>query len=247
MLRNGLRLGRISAKKSLGTRFFHRSVPALTYKTRVEEDIRYLIDSLPPASRLYQNEDGTPRQPSELELHKIAQLSLLASTRKIPFWKWFFLKEKEAQLYAQNYADLEQLVPSLENGAASDIIDKIPYEDKDGSVKWKVVRADSDEGWEKLSYYGLVPGLLLLIGIHLFKDQDGVQEWAEKELDLRALEDSLSSEEATAQLNNVGKTPEEIRARDNLIIERIISGEYDKLSQLQLKKRPEILETPENA
>jgi hypothetical protein len=229
-------------RASLATqRSFHASAVAPVYKKRVEEDIRYLIDSLPPPSKIYQNPDGSPRQPSDLELHKIAQLSLLASKREIGLWKWLTMSSAEAKFYSENYADLQKLLPSLENGASSEIIDKIPYEKPSGEIEWKIVRASNEEGWEKLSYYGLVPGLVLLIGVHLFKDEEGIDEWAEYELKLRALEDSDSTEDAEAKLSNVGKSLQEIRERDNLIIERIISGEYDKLTGLQLKKAPSLI------
>lgn len=180
----------------------------------MEEDLRYLIDSLPPAARLYQNEDGSARQPSELELHKLAHLSLLNEKRGLKFWQWFMLNEKEGQLYLNNTNDVARLLPSESNGAQGDIIDKIPYEDKDGKIQWKLVHEDQEEGWEKMSYYLMLPALVALVGVHLFKEDTGVDQWALDELKLRATEG--------------------VDVKDEVIVDRILSGEYDKL--LELKK-----------
>lgn len=221
-----------AAQGPISSRLIHSSVPTFAFRRRVEEDIRYLLDSLPPS--LYVNPDGTTREPTDLEFHKLAQLSLLAQRRKLSVFDFFTLSEEEAAVYSQNYKDILKLLPNASNGARGDIVDKIPYESKDGGIEWKVVYAKADdEGWEKLSYYYLVPALVLLVGISIFKDDDGINAWAEKELKLRAL-----GTDDVQVLSNEGKSKEEIKKRDDLIVERILSGEYDKLSTLQTKLDP---------
>lgn len=195
-------------------RLLHTTRPARAFRGRVEEDLRYLIDTLPAPSLLFKNKDGSPRQLSELELHKLAQLSLLSERRGLKFWQWFLINEKEGSLYTANTADIAKLLPSAGNGAQGDIVDKVPYEAKDGSVQWKVVRGDETEGWEWMSYYLMLPALAALVGIHLFKEEQGVDQWALEELKRRA-----------------GQGPV---VKDEVIVERILSGEYDKL--LELKK-----------
>ncbi|KAH3673211.1 hypothetical protein WICMUC_003829 [Wickerhamomyces mucosus] len=224
------------------SRTFHSCQPVFGFRKRVEEDIRYLLDSLPTATRLYQHADGTPREPTDLELHKLAQLALLNQKRQLRLWEYFFLTETESKLYAENYSDIQRLLPSAANGANGDIIDKIPYEDKDGSIKWRIVRDNEDEGWEKLSYYYYVPALVLLVGINLFKEDGGINEWAKKELSLRALEDQQESQGSVlAQLNNKDKSVEEIKKRDDLIVERVLAGDYDKLAKLKTKSYPSLI------
>jgi hypothetical protein len=144
----------------------------------------------------------------------LAHLSILNEKRELKFWEWFTLSGKEGRLYKNNTEDITKLLPSLENGAHGDIVDKIPYEDKDGQLQWKVVRADGEEGWEKMSYFLMIPALAGLVGIHLFKEETGVDQWALEELKLRAGEGA--------------------DVKDEVIVERILSGEYDKL--LELKK-----------
>ncbi|CAM9015732.1 hypothetical protein WICANDRAFT_60524 [Wickerhamomyces anomalus NRRL Y-366-8] len=221
-------------KKSVITRGFHSTRTASAFKKIAEEDIRYLIDSLPPASKLYQNPDGSPREPTDLELHKLAHLSVLNEKRKLTLWDYMFLSEDNAKLYADNYTDIQNLLPNSENGASGNIIDKIPYEDAEGNVKWRVVREVEKEGWEDLTRWGLIPAYLLFVAVYLFKDDKGINEWAYDELKLRALEDLEGTDAAKETLNNENKSPEEIKQRDELIVERILSGEYDKLAGLKI-------------
>lgn len=225
---------RAFTKSRLLTRGFHFTRAAPVFKKVAEEDIRYLIDSLPPASKLYQNPDGTPREPTDLELHKLAHLSVLSEKRKLSLWDYLFLSEDNAKLYADNYTDIQNLLPNTENGASGNIVDKIPYEDANGEIKWRIVRETEKEGWEEITYYGLIPAYLLFLAVYLFKDDKGVNEWAADELRLRALEELEGTDAAIETLRNDNKTPEEIKKRDELIVERILAGEYDKLAGLKI-------------
>jgi len=224
-------------RSTILSRGFHTTRPTYAFKKVIEEDIRYLIDSLPPADKLYQNPDGTPREPTDLELHKLAHLSVLNEKRKLTLWDYLFLSEGNAKLYSDNYTDILKLLPNSDNGASGNIVDKIPYEDEHGNVKWRVVREIEEEGWEKPSRYLLTPALLIMMGIYLFKDDNGINQWAQDELKLRIMEEveDGNTEAAKEALKDDGKTPEEIKQRDELIIERILSGEYDKLSGLKKK------------
>lgn len=221
-------------KSRLLTRGFHFTRISPVFKKVAEEDIRYLIDSLPPASKLYQNPDGTPREPTDLELHKLAHLSVLSEKRKLSLWDYLFLSEDNAKLYADNYTDIQNLLPNSENGASGNIVDKIPYEDANGEIKWRVVRENEKEGWEEITYYGLIPAYLLFLAVYLFKDDKGVNEWAADELRLRVMEELEGTEAAIETLRDDNKTPEEIKKRDELIVERILAGDYDKLAGLKI-------------
>ncbi|CCH43519.1 hypothetical protein BN7_3070 [Wickerhamomyces ciferrii] len=227
---------RVALKPLTTYRGFHFTRVTPAFKQVIEEDIRYLIDSLPPASKLYQNADGTPREPTDLELHKLAHLSVLNEKRKLTLWDYLRLSKTNSKLYADNYTDIQNLLPNSENGASGNIIDKIPYEDEKGFVKWRIVRENEKEGWEDLTRWLLIPGYLLFMAVYLFKDDKGVDQWADDELRLRALEETEGEEGAKELLRNDNKTPEEIKKRDELIVERILSGEYDKLSGLKIKE-----------
>lgn len=218
------------------TRLFHTTGKALKFDLQAEQEIRETINSLPAVNKLYQNTDGTPRTPSDDELKLLSKLTKLGADRKLSILESLTLKKEYESLYLDNQQDLENLIPSYENGASSKIIDKIPYEDATtGTIKWKVVRENQKEGWEKLMYYGFVPSVFLCLAIMLFKPEDGIQDWAEKELRLRAQEKyEGSTENAIASLKDEGKTDAEKKKRDEIIVERILSGEYDRLAGLKL-------------
>lgn len=220
-----------------GSRFFHSSIKASKFNLQLEQDIRNTINALPPVSKLYQNADGTPRDPSHEELKLLSKLTELTQTRKVGVFEALTLNKENTDLFLDNQNELEKLVPSYENGASGKIIDKIPYEDTaTGEVKWKVVREDQKEGWEKIMYFGFVPAMFLTLAIVLFKPDGGVQEWAEKELRLRAQEKHFDGDSAKAfeSLKDNGKSAAEKKARDEIIVERILSGEYDRLAGLKL-------------
>ena len=60
-------------------------------------------------------------------------------------------------------------------------------------------------------------------------------DWAEKELRLRAMEDYFHGDTAKAKefLSNEGKSKREIQDRDDLVVARILAGDYDKLAELK--------------
>lgn len=74
------------------------------------------------------------------------------------------------------------------------------------------------------------------------KRQSEGPEWAEKELRLRAMEEYFhgDTEKAKEFLSNEGKSEREVRDRDDLVVARILAGDYDKLSELK-KKLPKDL------
>lgn len=236
MLRSGSRLFAATAATA-PRRLIHATPAAFAFRARVEEDMRYLLETLPPPHKLYQNPDGTPRQPTDLELHKLAQVALLGKRRTLNFWQQLMLSEQEAQMYFENSQYLEQLLPNATNGASGDIVDKIPFEQKDGTIKWEIVRENDKEGWESLAYYGLVPALVLLVGVHVFKQDTGIDQWALDELKVRTLEQDGTGADADQLLS--------VKDKDNLIVERILSGEYDKLAGLKKKSIP--VSTPDAA
>lgn len=200
----------------------------------VEKEIRSTINALPLALKLYQNPDGTPRDPTDDELKLLSKLGDLSSKRKLSLIESFTLAKDNADLYLDNQTDLENLVPSYANGASGKIVDKVPYEDG-GLIKWRVIRDNDKEGWEKVMYFGFVPAMFLTLGIVLFKPDDGIQQWAETELKLRAQEKYEGSEEKAIESLKNNISPEERKKRDEIIVERILSGEYDRLAGLKLK------------
>uniref|UniRef100_A0A060T6B6 ARAD1B17886p n=1 Tax=Blastobotrys adeninivorans TaxID=409370 RepID=A0A060T6B6_BLAAD len=195
------------------------------YSEELEKDIRKRLDALPPPGKLFQNPDGTTRNPSDQELKEAAALSILSQAKRMSYGDYFKLSNEQMGLFRENNEDLTEYYSS-----GSRILDKIPVLDKEtGEVTWQIVREKQKEGWEELIYYGYIPGALLAMFFALFLDRETVSDWAMEELRLRVQErynDAASSSEE-------GLTPEERKKRDALIVERIISGEYDRLAGLK--------------
>lgn len=203
-------------------RQFHTTARALKFDLALETQIRDTIARLPAPSKLYKNEDGLHREPSESELKTLALLVSLASQRKVSLLQALTLSSEHSELARSNQNLLEELIPSYANGAPGKIVDKIPYEEN-GEIKWKFVREGQKEGWEKIMYFSFVPACFLMLGIMMFKPDDGINAWADKELELRVKED-LESQGA--------------EKKDSIILERILAGEYDRLAGL-MKAKPE--------
>lgn len=217
-------------------RRFSAAPRALAYLRETEILVRERLDRLPSPLALYHNADGLARELPESELKTLGELQVLAAERKLTLWEHLRLQEPDLLFYLDNTAELEalQIIPP-EDGSAGQIVDKIPYEDATtGELKWKVIRGNQREGWEPYMYYGFVPLLIGLLLAGFFKTNKSMAEWSEDELRLRVLEAELGSEEAAkAALRNGDKTPEEIAARDRMIVERIVGGEYDRLKQIR--------------
>ncbi|GMM35965.1 hypothetical protein DASC09_032900 [Saccharomycopsis crataegensis] len=236
MLRSVFNTSKINGVKTSG-RFFHTTIKPQTFNLQLETEIRDTIAALPPVSKLYKNADGTSRDPSDSELKLLSKLTTLTTGRKISLFEGLTLKKEYGDLYIENQENLESLVPSYENGASGKIVDKIPYEDPStGEVKWQVVREDAKEGWEKIMYFGFVPSMFLMLGIILFKPEGGIREWADKELQLRAQEEHFKgdTQKAWDSLSDSGLSAAEKKKRDEVVVERILSGEYDRLAGLKI-------------
>ncbi|ODV62794.1 uncharacterized protein ASCRUDRAFT_124044 [Ascoidea rubescens DSM 1968] len=232
-LRQALKIGNANYNK----RFFSSSIGLRKFNLELETEIRGILDSFPSASKLYQNPDGSPRTLEEEELKKLGKLSELISKRDLKFVDEWLLSSKESSLFYSNCQDLAGLVPSYDPESSGKIIDKIPYEDPvSKEVKWKIVREKNQEGWEFPSYYVFTPLALSLLLVMYFKQDEGIETWAKNELRLRAQEaHEGSTAKAIESLRDDNKTPEEIKERDALIVERIIAGDYDKLAGLKIK------------
>ncbi|GAV26727.1 hypothetical protein PMKS-000182 [Pichia membranifaciens] len=224
------------------TRAFHVSAPA---KANVEAEVkcRELLDKLPTLEFLFQNEDGSKRTPSDAELKTIAYLNTYSKERKLSLFEQLFtFPKKYEDLYLKNDSDLYKLKAS-----SGLIIDKIPYEDTaTGEIKWKVVRdGEEKEGWENLAHILFVPAFVFLAVTVFFRDDMDVTEWAKREL-LYRVKAKAQDENDTAVLDTFekyGSDPTSYKfdlagfdKNDDVIVERILSGEYDKLAKLKVKQ-----------
>jgi hypothetical protein len=175
---------------------------------------------------VFQNADGTARTPSDEELKTIGQVGQLPVDRASFMDRIKLSNEQKLKMDTNTYL-LENYVTYGRR-----VLDKIPTEDPTtGEITWTVVREKQKEGWEDITYFAYVPGLLILLFLVLFLDKENLGDWAMEELRLRAQERFNDTLDEMAAKENVSE--EELRRRDALIVERIISGEYDRLAGLR--------------
>lgn len=206
---------------------FHASPGFIKFSEDLELDIRKRLDVLPGAGKIFQNPDGTARNPEDSELKEVAALSVLGNERRLALIDMLRLSPEQIRLYTDNQADLREYIS---NGKR--ILDKIPVEDPvTGETNWSIIREQEKEGWEPIIYYGFIPSLLICLYFALFLDKEDISEWALEELRLRAQEKYQDERLDLAKDSNI--SPEDIKQRDELIVERILSGEYDRLAGLK--------------
>lgn len=198
------------------------------YSSELEKAINDTITKHPANSIAFQNSDGTANQnlQSDEGLKIAAVLAQMSKTKRLTFLDQLKLTNEQKDLYNANEYHLDAYYTS-----GRQILDKIPYvDDVTGEVKWEVIRQHEKEGWENIIYYGYVPGLLIALAFALFHNSNTIADWAMEELRIRSSERYND----TASLGDESKlSPEEIKKRDALIVERIISGDYDRLSGLK--------------
>jgi len=214
-----------------GLKFNSREYPVSKgfkyYSEELENELRKRFDSLPPSNKVFQNPDGTTRNPSDEELKLVGQLGLLADAKRGSLLDQWKLSPEQREVFLRNGNDLTEY---LDDGRI--ILDKVPTEDPvTGEVTWTIIRENHKEGWENLTYYGYIPALVISLFLAVFMDRESISEWAMEELRIRAQERYNEGMESLANDDSI--SPEELRNRDALIVERIISGEYDRLSGLQ--------------
>lgn len=137
---------------------------------------------------------------------------------------------------------------------AGKIIDKIPYKDEQtGGLKWKIIReTPKAEGWEIPYFYIVLPVFAYILYVKYTAQMKAREvegpDWAEKELRLRAMEEYFHGDTAKAKefLSNENKSDKEIRERDDLVIARILAGDYDKLAQLKKKLPKDLIKVDED-
>ncbi|EGW33403.1 uncharacterized protein SPAPADRAFT_60763 [Spathaspora passalidarum NRRL Y-27907] len=211
------------------------------FNFQLEQEIRTKLDSLPSVTKIYTNPDGTPRVPTDEEFKTIAELQNLYYKRNHSEWNFILgtVPKDQLAIYKDNSQDLTNF--QFVTKDAGKIIDKIPYkDDTTGELKWKVIReTEKAEGWEFPYFYIVLPIFAYILYVKyqnqmIVREQDG-PEWAERELRLRAMEDYFhgDTEKAKKFLSNEGKSAREIRDRDDLVVARILAGDYDKLAQLK--------------
>lgn len=194
------------------------------YSEELETALAHSIKRIPPSERLFQKADGTPRNPEDLELQTAAALGALNNQSRATFMDKFRMSQEQSTQYEENSALLE---PYFLQGRR--VLDKIPVEDPNtGVVTWQVIHEGQKEGWEPIMYYLYVPGLLAALGLYFFLDKTNLSDWALEELRLRAQEKHGDTLEDIAD-------PVERKKRDDLVVERIISGDYDRLAGLKKK------------
>lgn len=223
------------------------------FNYELEQTIRNKLDSLSSVTKIYSNPDGSPRVPTDEEFKTISELQNLYYKRNHSEWNFILpgIPREQLQLYKDNSQDL--LAFQFVTKDAGKIIDKIPYKDETtGELKWKVIReTEKAEGWEFPYFYICLP-IFIYLCYSKYTTQmerratDG-PEWAEKELRLRAMEDYFHGDLQKAKefLSNEGKSTREIRDRDDLVISRILAGDYDKLAQLKKKLPSDLIPKPE--
>lgn len=220
------------------------------FDVNLERQIRSKLDSLPSVTKIYTNPDGTPRVPSDEEFKTIADLQNLYYKRNHSSWNYILpgIATEDLNLYKDNSQDLTNFqFVTKESGK---IIDKIPYkDDTTGELKWKIIReTQKAEGWEIPYFFIVLPITAWLVYTKYTanikqRELEG-PDWAEKELRLRAMEHFFhgDTEKAKEFLSNEGKNKKEIKERDDLVIARILGGDYDKLHDL--KKEPKDVMAP---
>lgn len=192
------------------------------YSEDLETRLAQAISDLPASAKLFQKSDGTPRNPMDSELQTAAAIAALTSQQRATLFDKFKMTSEQATQYQENSARLE---PYFLQGRR--ILDKIPVEDAaTGEVTWQIIREGQKESWENIIYYFYVPGLLAMGGLYFFLDKGSLSDWALEELRLRAQEQHGDALEEVSD-------PAERKKRDDLIVERIISGEYDRLAGLR--------------
>lgn len=242
ILRQAQRSSRLAVPTSSAIRTFHSSLPT---KVDIDAEIkcRELLDKLPTLEFLFQNEDGSKRTPSESELKTIAYLNTYSKDRKLSLVEQLFtFPKKYEDLYLENDADLYKLKAS-----SGLIIDKIPYEDTaTGEIKWKIVRdGEEKEGWENIAHILFVPAFCFLAVTVFWRDDMDVTEWAKRELlyRVKAKAQDENDTEVLDTFKKFGDDPTSYKfdlagfdKNDDVIVERILSGEYDKLAKLKVKQ-----------
>ncbi|KAI5951306.1 hypothetical protein KGF54_004380 [Candida jiufengensis] len=220
------------------------------FSLQLEQDIRSKLDSLPSVTKTYTNPDGTPRVPTDSEFKTIADLQNMYYKRNHSEWNYILptVSKDALKLFEDNSNDLKYF--QFVTKDAGKIIDKIPYkDDKTGTLQWKIIReTPKQEGWEIPYFYIVLPIFAYVLYVKYTSqikasETDGPM-WAEKELRLRAMEEYFHGDTAKAIefLSNENKSEREIQDRDDIVISRILAGDYDKLSQLKKKKPAEIVE-----
>lgn len=220
----------------------------------LEQEIRLKLNSLPSVTKIYTNPDGSPRVPTDEEFKTIAELQNLYYKRNYSEWNWILpgIPKDQLQLFKDNSQDLTHFgFVSKDSGK---IIDKIPYKDAStGELKWKIIRETSKaEGWEIPYFYIVLPVFAYIFYVK-YTQQTKLRElegpdWAEKELRLRAMEDYFHGDTAKAKefLSNEGKSKRKIQDRDDLVVARILAGDYDKLAELKKKLPKDLIKTEED-
>lgn len=219
------------------------------FNVLLEKEIRAKLDSLPSVSKIYSNPDGSPRVPSDNEFRTIAELQNMYYQRNHSMWNFIFagVPREQAELYRDNSQDLANF--QFVSKDAGKIIDKIPYKDEStGELKWRIVReTEKAEGWEIPYFYIVLPAFIYLAyskyTSHKRRSELEGPGWAEKELRLRAMEEYFQgdTEKAKNFLSDEGKSEREIKDRDDLVVARILAGDYDRLAQLKKKQSADLI------
>ncbi|KAK9454743.1 hypothetical protein V1511DRAFT_500861 [Dipodascopsis uninucleata] len=204
----------------------HKTIPPKGVTTRFqwEEELVNFLDSLPGATKFYTNADGSIRVPSDEELKNMVKLRSMLR-EGLSTSEYFKLSAEERKSFIANYELAKSKVAGDFDLGSEKIVDKVPVKDaKTGELEWEVVRERKKEGWEPYIYYGYIPLLGLLTLYFMFGQKNMMKNWALEELRLQTEEKYLKDEAYFNQL-----TPDQQLAKQLMVVDRILAGNYDEL------------------
>ncbi|KAK9374237.1 uncharacterized protein V1513DRAFT_446444 [Lipomyces chichibuensis] len=212
--------------RSLDPKDYANEIPKDSPLFEWEDDIKYFLSTFPGATNFYTNADGSTRIPTDEELMSLVKLReyIRSGIDGVKISEYFTVPADKRDAY---FADLEKLRRKLAGDLDAEegkILDKIPVEDHEGHLEWEVIREKKKEGWEPLIYYGYLPIMGLVTLYFMFGHKNVQKHWALEELRLQTEEKYLQD-----QAHYKSLTPEQQLEKQLIIVDKILSGNYDEL------------------
>ncbi|KAK9324914.1 hypothetical protein V1517DRAFT_316068 [Lipomyces orientalis] len=212
--------------RSLDPKDYANEIPKDSPLFQWEDDIKYFLNTFPGATKFYTNADGSTRIPTDEELVSLVRLReyIRSGIDGVKISEYFTVPADKREAY---FTDLEKLRSKLAGDLDAEegkILDKIPVEDHEGHLEWEVIREKKREGWEPLIYYGYLPIMGLITLYFMFGHKNVQKHWALEELRLQTEEKYLQDQAYYKSL-----TPEQQLQKQLIIVDKILSGNYDEL------------------